>query len=98
MQSQGKLARYYAFSVFQPIAPAAAACYNPRNDYDGDDVGRSQLAESRRVVRGGSRARAQSPPESPGTLFNRYSGLRPDATDTTPSEDTTMWEAVPLNP
>ena len=62
------LAHPTALSVFQPIAPALAACYNPRNDCDGDDVGRSQLTESRRSVRGGSRARAQSPPESPGTL------------------------------
>jgi len=56
-------------STLQPIARASAACYNPCNDNDGDDVGRSQLSESRRSLRGGSRARAQSPPESPGTLF-----------------------------
>src|SRR5258706_15331737 len=53
-------------SVFQPIALGCAKCYNPGNDYDGDDVGRSQLSESRRWLRGGSRARAQSPPESRG--------------------------------
>ena len=64
-----------AASVFQPIAPAVAACYNPRNDCDGDDVGRSQLAESRRMVRGGSQARAQSPPESPGTLSENKAAL-----------------------
>lgn len=48
------------------IAPHCTPCYNQRNDDDGDDVGRCLLAESRRMVRGGSRARAQSPPESPG--------------------------------
>jgi hypothetical protein len=84
-------------SVFQPIAPARTACYNPRNDYDGDDVGRSQLAESRRVVRGGSRVRAQSPPESPGTPFDGYNGEGNEYSGHNACEEAALWPAIRLH-
>lgn len=49
----------------------------PANDGDGDDVGAHQHTENRRVVRGGCRVNAESPPESPGEKRSILRTLEP---------------------